>query len=732
MELKSIYVQDQRGNVLPGATAFLYLSGTTTLASGLVGSNGLPITNPFNADVNGRLQFAAPSGRYDLRVVSSNQDYTTPIQFVDPGNFITPDQYGAVGNGIVNDTSSFSALEAAHSGKEVDLLGRTYVVDAIPNANAYYNGQFKVGASVFTSMWRRMRDENGIIAARGSAELIPPSYVMPLNQFGYNNAVVTFGTGALSKASRAKQTVAIGPDVMGNTTMSFDNYGVGECALQNVQSDTDDYSTTLTRGTRNVAWGGNSLQNLVTGRNNLAGGRNSGTCLTSCVDAVVLGANALAGEVYSGWFPYVENFVPNDTVDAEIAIVGAGVGHTYAGPSLTSIGYRAGFNLKIGDSNLLMGNRAGMELESLVGWGGKVRSDYPSDPYVTYVKTGSDVVVNAPGHGAVVGGKAHIYWAVGGPCYANHGHPFPVTVTAVAGDTFTVQCPYVPNGSGNARLYWTTSLVDAVKSRHNVINGPYAASKTTQAAQCLIQGSLAAQNVTGDMSSAVIQGYGACQNVVGTPTAIVVTGTNAMRDNTANIGSASAYGHNAGLLLQSGVTPNISVVNSTMLGSNSRVSGANQVQLGDSSTTTYVYGTVQNRSDERDKADIRDTVLGLDFICALRPVDYKWDMRDDYIVVSEIEGQDDEGNATITPVVTHLERDGSKTRNRYHHGFIAQEVAQLIESTGIDFGGYQDHLLEGGCDVKTIGYDEVIGPMVKAIQQLTERVKALEAASTLH
>ena len=47
--------------------------------------------------------------------------------------------------------------------------------------------------------------------------------------------------------------------------------------------------------------------------------------------------------------------------------------------------------------------------------------------------------------------------------------------------------------------------------------------------------------------------------------------------------------------------------------------------------TTYVYGTVQNRSDSRDKADVRDTVLGLDFINKLRPVDFKWDLREQYI-----------------------------------------------------------------------------------------------------
>lgn len=75
---------------------------------------------------------------------------------------------------------------------------------------------------------------------------------------------------------------------------------------------------------------------------------------------------------------------------------------------------------------------------------------------------------------------------------------------------------------------------------------------------------------------------------------------------------------------------NTTFSNCSGLGFNSQVTASNQVQLGDSDTTTYVYGTVQNRSDERDKADIEDSILGLEFIKSLRPVSYKWDMREDY------------------------------------------------------------------------------------------------------
>ncbi|ENC2088460.1 hypothetical protein ABMR51_004781, partial [Escherichia coli] len=70
----------------------------------------------------------------------------------------------------------------------------------------------------------------------------------------------------------------------------------------------------------------------------------------------------------------------------------------------------------------------------------------------------------------------------------------------------------------------------------------------------------------------------------------------------------TAIGHNSGRLTQSGESTS-SLTNTTTVGNDARVSGSNQVQLGNSSTTTYVYGTVQNRSDARDKTDIRDTLL---------------------------------------------------------------------------------------------------------------------------
>jgi hypothetical protein len=55
--------------------------------------------------------------------------------------------------------------------------------------------------------------------------------------------------------------------------------------------------------------------------------------------------------------------------------------------------------------------------------------------------------------------------------------------------------------------------------------------------------------------------------------------------------------------------------NTTCLGYNSITYNSNQVILGDSNTSTFIYGNgTQNLSDVRDKTDIKDTALGLDFI----------------------------------------------------------------------------------------------------------------------
>lgn len=83
MELKNFFAQDDQGNKLPGATCYLYQRGTESLVSGVVKANGVLLSNPFTADQDGLIQFAAPNGLYDVRVVSDARDYRIQMQFND-------------------------------------------------------------------------------------------------------------------------------------------------------------------------------------------------------------------------------------------------------------------------------------------------------------------------------------------------------------------------------------------------------------------------------------------------------------------------------------------------------------------------------------------------------------------------------------------------------------------------------------------------------------------------
>lgn len=131
--------------------------------------------------------------------------------------------------------------------------------------------------------------------------------------------------------------------------------------------------------------------------------------------------------------------------------------------------------------------------------------------------------------------------------------------------------------------------------------------------------------------------------------------------------------------------------NSTAIGAESKTTTENQIRLGKSGTSVYL-DDIQLTSDKRDKTDIKESSLGLDFILGLNPVEYKWDRRDAY--------KDNKS-------------DGSKKDKRVHHGFIAQDFQDL----DFDFGGFQDHKLNGGEDQLSLNYLEFIAPLTKAIQE---------------
>lgn len=73
MELKTYFAQDRAGNLIPNATVTIYLTGTNTLATGLKTATDAALSNPFTTGADGKIQFKAADGLYDMQISYSTQ-----------------------------------------------------------------------------------------------------------------------------------------------------------------------------------------------------------------------------------------------------------------------------------------------------------------------------------------------------------------------------------------------------------------------------------------------------------------------------------------------------------------------------------------------------------------------------------------------------------------------------------------------------------------------------------
>lgn len=200
--------------------------------------------------------------------------------------------------------------------------------------------------------------------------------------------------------------------------------------------------------------------------------------------------------------------------------------------------------------------------------------------------------------------------------------------------------------------------------------------------------------------------------------------------------------HNRSTAIGHGALADTDFSDTIGIGANTAVTGSNQAQIGASDVTVYCYGAVQNRSDERDKTDIQDTNLGLNFLMKLRPREYRWDYREDYInreemkkelkILEETKIEEEEKTKKREEILKkysleNVIKDGKQKGWRLHQGFIAQEVFETMRELGVDFGGYQDHSINGGKDVLSLGYEEFIPVLVKGLQEQQEEIKELKS-----
>lgn len=151
----------------------------------------------------------------------------------------------------------------------------------------------------------------------------------------------------------------------------------------------------------------------------------------------------------------------------------------------------------------------------------------------------------------------------------------------------------------------------------------------------------------------------------------------------------------------------------------------NAYSLGTSSfrwTAVYAMTGTITSSDARNKVDISPAELGLHFINALRPVSYRLKVGHNAVNTYEIEGADEDGKPH-EPYVEVVPRPGL----RRHFGLIAQEVRQALLEHGVDDAAFWT--LSDSDDENSqqaLRYEELISPMIRAIQELSTRLESLE------
>ena len=666
--------------------------------------------------------------------------------------------YRAVGDGVTDDTSAFAVMSGLSADKPIDGLGKTYLVTAIPTAGVFFNGMWKVGLTLTPFEYV------GVIRAGNNVIAIGPNAAPNLT----SDDGIAIGANALKSGIGARNNIAIGKDALQANTYGRHNIAIGLSALHYLNGT----SSSSISGSRNIGVGGNTGR-FLTGSRNIIMGRDAGHNLTDAHLNLIFGSGSVMG-----WGPNTLNpgVIENQTplTPSYTLMMGTEAGKFWNAAYGVGLGHNALMNVKSDTGIVGIGASSFAGHQSDLSYWGTVLNVVSQAG--TYSQTGgTTITISMTAHGLTTGFRALIRFLTGanGDTTFNDDNWFVVTV--VDANTFTIQSPVTATASGNMSIsqvststtysrltggcvgvgrevgngvsnYRSTGVGDRVGAKglgtentgvgYNVFTNYVAGAGSTAAGAYSQQSN---NNASGNTSFGVLTMAGnvltGVSNSAFGPQALryvssgsnnVAVGGNALRGLTTG-NTNTAVGPDALRYQSGGGTTDHNYNNCSGLGYQAYVSSDNQVQLGNSATTTYVYGTVQNRSDARDKTDVRDTSLGIEFIMGLRPVDGRWDMRDDYLEeYDEQVGVDAEGLPVFETKRRELPKDGSRARHRKHHWFIAQEVKELCDSLGVEFGGYQDHSVNGGCDVLTLGYDEFIPPTIKAVQQCWTRLDELE------
>ncbi|PCJ64375.1 MAG: hypothetical protein COA58_13560 [Bacteroidetes bacterium] len=163
------------------------------------------------------------------------------------------------------------------------------------------------------------------------------------------------------------------------------------------------------------------------------------------------------------------------------------------------------------------------------------------------------------------------------------------------------------------------------------------------------------------------------------------------------------------------VGPTTSYDNVVALGSGATPTASNQVRFGNASTTS-IGGNQNwtNTSDARFKNNVKENVVGLDFILTLRPVTYNLDHNK----IAAFTGEDKK----LSEEAEYMKKQRTENSKKVQTGFIAQEVEEAAKKLHFDFSGIDAP--KNDKDHYGLRYAEFVVPLVKGMQEQQELIQA--------
>jgi hypothetical protein len=257
------------------------------------------------------------------------------------------------------------------------------------------------------------------------------------------------------------------------------------------------------------------------------------------------------------------------------------------------------------------------------------------------------------------------------------------------------------NGGSNNTAVGFKAGCSMTSGGSNTLVGAYAGLAVTTGGSNSAVGFCALRSVTTGNWNTAIGAFALCATTGGCNTAIGFAAGCNVTSGQCN----TMIGANAG----NSVTTATNTISVSRGGSTSNTN--NHTLWGNSGITyNFIQCAWSNVSDCRDKTCIQDLdqKLGLSFLRKITAVSFNWDNREQYVNRCGFE---------------YGQKDGTLASIKKSYGFEAQQVKQSLEELGVEFQAL-GHDAEK--DAYRITYDELIAPLIKAVQETAQRLETLE------